>query len=159
MTIAEISRMFNTGARRFCLKGAIAFGSSQSHDCPALQQGTGPPTHNCGMTQIITVEECERQHGSSLSAISHSARKAIRDAQHEQERKFNERLQDSRSKIGEKIVSRGEAAVHNRPNDLYIIIRGAVYDVSNFLDFHPGGSKVLLQLAGQHPLKARNMFP
>jgi cytochrome b involved in lipid metabolism len=97
---------------------------------------------------LISVEECERQHGSSLSAISHSARKAIRDARDEQERKFNERLQESRSKKGEKIVSRGEAAVHNRPNDLYIIIRGVVYDVTNFLDFHPGGPKALLQFAG-----------
>ncbi len=45
-------------------------------------------------------------------------------------------------------MSRGEAAMHNRPNDLYIVIRGVVYDVTNFLDFHPGGPKVLLQFAG-----------
>ena len=112
--------------------------------------GTGPLLKLVCMTRcdLISVEECERQHGSSLSAISHSARTAIRDARDEQERKFNERLQESRSKKGEKIVSRGEASVHNRPNDLYIIIRGVVYDVTSFLDFHPGGPKALLQFAG-----------
>jgi cytochrome b involved in lipid metabolism len=113
--------------------------------------GTGPALNADAINMtcdIISVEECERQHGSSLSVISHSARKSIRDARHEQERKFNERLRDSRSKKGEKIVTRGEAAMHNRPNDLYIIIRGTVYDVTSFLDFHPGGPKALLQLAG-----------
>jgi cytochrome b involved in lipid metabolism len=116
---------------------------SKSRPAPA-QRSNGTMTR----CDVISVEECEQQHGSSLSAISHSARKAIRDARDEQERKFNERLQESRSKKGEKIISRGEAAVHNRPNDLYIIIRGVVYDVTDFLDLHPGGPKALIQFAG-----------
>ncbi|GAA5976635.1 hypothetical protein JCM11641_005647 [Rhodosporidiobolus odoratus] len=42
-----------------------------------------------------------------------------------------------------------EVAKHNKEGDLYIIIDSAVYDLSKFVDLHPGGAHVLLQVAGQ----------
>lgn len=38
---------------------------------------------------------------------------------------------------------------HNKEDDLWIIIDSAVYDLSKFVDLHPGGAHVLLQVAGQ----------
>lgn len=38
---------------------------------------------------------------------------------------------------------------HNKEGDLWIIVDTAVYDVSDFADLHPGGSHVLLQVAGK----------
>jgi len=40
-------------------------------------------------------------------------------------------------------------AKHASPESCWIILYGHVYDVTNFVAQHPGGSKVILQLAGQ----------
>lgn len=39
-------------------------------------------------------------------------------------------------------------AKHNTPEDGWIVIRGGVYDVSKFSDFHPGGKAILHQNLG-----------
>ncbi|CCU97476.1 unnamed protein product [Malassezia sympodialis ATCC 42132] len=50
-----------------------------------------------------------------------------------------------------KRYSREEIAKHNKPDDLWIIIDSYVYDLSDFIDAHPGGEAVLLMddVAGQ----------
>ncbi|ERN08621.1 acyl-lipid (9-3)-desaturase [Amborella trichopoda] len=42
-----------------------------------------------------------------------------------------------------------ELQSHNTPNDLWISIQGKVYNVTDWLEFHPGGDLPLLNLAGQ----------
>jgi len=44
--------------------------------------------------------------------------------------------------------SRASIAAHNTPDDLWCIIDSHIYDLSDFLDAHPGGSVVLTQIAG-----------
>eukprot|EP01083_Nonionella_stella_P045443 122048_1 len=41
-----------------------------------------------------------------------------------------------------------EVTKHNKLNDCWVVINNTVYDVTNFLTFHPGGVKALLQVAG-----------
>jgi len=41
-----------------------------------------------------------------------------------------------------------EVAKHNQKNSVWILIHHNIYDVSKFLDEHPGGEEVLLQHAG-----------
>lgn len=40
-------------------------------------------------------------------------------------------------------------AKHNTPESCWVILYGDVYDVTEFLPSHPGGSKIILQLAGR----------
>ena len=60
-----------------------------------------------------------------------------------------------------KTLTLAEVATHNREEDCYLIIGnertgGAkVYDVTKYLDEHPGGDAVLLELAGKY---ADDMF-
>ncbi|CAN0896203.1 Cytochrome b5 isoform A [Linum grandiflorum] len=48
-----------------------------------------------------------------------------------------------------KLVSMQEASEHNSKDDCWIVIDGKVYDVSSYLDDHPGGDDVLLQATGK----------
>ncbi|XP_076929573.1 acyl-lipid (9-3)-desaturase-like [Bidens hawaiensis] len=46
-------------------------------------------------------------------------------------------------------VTSSELKTHNKPGDLWICIKGKVYDVSDWVKTHPGGDLPLLNLAGQ----------
>ncbi|KAE8144206.1 cytochrome b5-like heme/steroid binding domain-containing protein [Aspergillus avenaceus] len=47
-----------------------------------------------------------------------------------------------------------EVASHNNADKgLYIIIDNTVYDVTNFVDEHPGGAKILKRVAGKDASK------
>ncbi|KAK2584524.1 hypothetical protein KPH14_006894 [Odynerus spinipes] len=48
-----------------------------------------------------------------------------------------------------KYYTRAEVTKHNQTNDVWIIIHNKVYDVTNFLNQHPGGEEVLLEQAGR----------
>jgi len=51
------------------------------------------------------------------------------------------------------LVSVAELAKHKTPEDCWVAIDGKVYDVSKFLSQHPGGAKVLYDLAGRDVTK------
>ena len=39
------------------------------------------------------------------------------------------------------IFAAGDVALHNKPNDLWIIVDEDVYDLTKFQEEHPGGKK------------------
>lgn len=39
-----------------------------------------------------------------------------------------------------KVFTASDVAAHNKPDDLYIIVDGDVYDITKFQDDHPGMS-------------------
>ncbi len=56
-------------------------------------------------------------------------------------------LVEAKELIGKYSVA--DVAKHNTSEDCWIIIKGRVYDVTNFLDDHPGGPSVLADAAGK----------
>ncbi|KAL3511027.1 hypothetical protein ACH5RR_030428 [Cinchona calisaya] len=48
-----------------------------------------------------------------------------------------------------KLYTMQEAAQHNTNEDCWVVIDGKVYDVSAYLDEHPGGDDVLLSATGK----------
>nr|QHA94780.1 delta-6-desaturase-2 [Buglossoides arvensis] len=71
------------------------------------------------------------------------------------------------SSVMKKCITTDELKKHDKPEDLWISIQGKVYDVSDWLKDHPGGSYPLLSLAGQevtdafvafHPASTRNIL-
>ncbi|KAJ5136652.1 cytochrome b5 [Penicillium atrosanguineum] len=47
-----------------------------------------------------------------------------------------------------------EVTTHNTKKDLYMVIHDKVYDCSSFVDEHPGGEEVLLDVGGQDGTEA-----
>ncbi|KAF8216084.1 FMN-dependent dehydrogenase-domain-containing protein [Mycena galopus ATCC 62051] len=47
-----------------------------------------------------------------------------------------------------------QVALHNKPTDCWVIIKNQVYDVTDFLQEHPGGSKIILKYAGRDATSA-----
>ncbi|BCS29027.1 FMN-dependent alpha-hydroxy acid dehydrogenase [Aspergillus puulaauensis] len=54
----------------------------------------------------------------------------------------------------EKRLSTHEISNHNTPDDCWIVVDNQVWDVTNFLDKHPGGSTIILKYAGRDATKA-----
>ena len=48
-----------------------------------------------------------------------------------------------------KIISAAEVAKHKTEEDCWISIHGKVYDVTKFLDDHPGGPEIITDVAGE----------
>ncbi|GKZ19548.1 hypothetical protein AbraIFM66951_011263 [Aspergillus brasiliensis] len=47
-----------------------------------------------------------------------------------------------------------EVSAHNTKKDLYMVIHDKVYDCTSFVDEHPGGEEVLLDVGGQDGTEA-----
>ncbi|KFK31291.1 hypothetical protein AALP_AA6G093400 [Arabis alpina] len=48
-----------------------------------------------------------------------------------------------------KVFTLTEVSQHSSPQDCWIVIEGKVYDVTKFLDDHPGGDEVILTATGK----------
>lgn len=51
-----------------------------------------------------------------------------------------------------------EVQKHKSPNDCWTVYRGCVYNITPFLEFHPGGSEELLRGAGQDCTELYNKY-
>lgn len=54
-----------------------------------------------------------------------------------------------RTKAEETFITREEVAKHNKRDDAWVIFKDKVYDVTLYLDYHPGGVDILLDHAGE----------
>jgi len=55
----------------------------------------------------------------------------------------------SNFKIPDKEFTMEEVAKHNKKDDLWIVVKGVVLDVTNWLDEHPGGAQALFNFMGR----------
>ncbi|KAI8056581.1 acyl-CoA dehydrogenase/oxidase [Syncephalis plumigaleata] len=57
-----------------------------------------------------------------------------------------------------KYFTEQDVSQHSSENDCWVIIHGKVYDVTNFLKDHPGGKKVIINVAGTDATKQFDAF-
>ena len=51
--------------------------------------------------------------------------------------------------VDRKVLNGNEVGQHNSRDSCWVIVQGKVYDVTAYLDKHPGGSQILLQYGGK----------
>ncbi|KKY20752.1 putative cytochrome b5 [Phaeomoniella chlamydospora] len=56
--------------------------------------------------------------------------------------------------MSEKELTYAEVSEHNTKKDCYMVIHDKVYDTTSFVDEHPGGEEVLLDVGGQDATEA-----
>jgi len=63
---------------------------------------------------------------------------------------MNKRLQHINNCINDtKKYTEEEVSGHNTEDDCWIIINGIIYDITQFLDIHPGGKRMIMMVAGK----------
>lgn len=50
--------------------------------------------------------------------------------------------------------TKAQLATHNKPADCWMAINGGVYDVTNYVDMHPGGADIVLMFCGKDATQA-----
>ncbi|KAH9977740.1 cytochrome b5 [Lactifluus volemus] len=53
-----------------------------------------------------------------------------------------------------KVITLDELRKHTTKGNIWVLLNGSVYDVTNFLDEHPGGDEVILSEAGKDATEA-----
>jgi len=59
-----------------------------------------------------------------------------------------------RNSIDVKLMKINELSIHNDPNDCLVAIEGKIYNFTNFIDGHPGGSHSIIILCGSDGTKS-----
>jgi cytochrome b involved in lipid metabolism len=63
-------------------------------------------------------------------------------------RKEEETVQAQAQAQEQPVFCKEQVEQHKSPTDLWMVVHGYVYDVTSFVDTHPGGPEVLLEYAG-----------
>ncbi|XP_017777893.1 PREDICTED: cytochrome b5 [Nicrophorus vespilloides] len=63
--------------------------------------------------------------------------------------KYKSQVKLSKVAPGERIITLEEVSWHDKHNDCWVVIYDRIYDITDFLNEHPGGSDILLEYAGR----------
>ncbi|KAJ1613345.1 flavohemoprotein b5+b5R cytochrome b-type NAD(P)H oxidoreductase-like protein [Cryptosporidium canis] len=100
------------------------------------------------------IKDTITESASKIRGLKESKRSSINQA------KYLQLMSSQEVPVPEqpRLISREELKAHNSPTDCWISYRGKVYDITKYLEYHPGGKEILLQFAGQDISNACSHF-
>ncbi|KAL0849414.1 hypothetical protein ABMA28_013708 [Loxostege sticticalis] len=63
--------------------------------------------------------------------------------------KWSDSYEPGSPEAKDRVITLDEVALHDTPQDCWVVIYDRVYDITTFLYEHPGGADVMLEYAGQ----------
>ncbi|XP_050361956.1 uncharacterized protein LOC126781162 [Nymphalis io] len=63
--------------------------------------------------------------------------------------KWSTRIVPGTPEAKDRVITLAEVSLHDTPKDCWVVIYDRVYDITDFLDEHPGGYDVMLEYAGR----------
>ena len=69
--------------------------------------------------------------------------------QSQNQEKLTQTSSEEKTEENEKIYTMEEVAKHNSRESCWTVIRGEVYDLTNWIDKHPGGADKILKICGK----------
>ncbi|KAL5009724.1 hypothetical protein ScPMuIL_012029 [Solemya velum] len=142
----ETHRGGNSSSDLGCLKAKVSSPScscaeSEKEDKMASQQFLGPQFPAANSPQRIQSSNTLKPRNKVVLKPGHSLMDWIRLGHSGQD------LTGVNGKIMD--ISQEELEKHNKPNDAWTSLRGRVYNITQYMDFHPGGSEELNKGAGK----------
>ncbi|KAL7267500.1 Osmotic growth protein [Rhizina undulata] len=97
----------------------------------------------------VTVEWKTTGRSGEVPAAQTSTSAVHKDAAEGAEPAKAEKASKKAFSIPEKEFTLEEVAKHNKKDDVWVVVKGVVMDVTNFLEDHPGGVQAVLNFAGR----------
>ncbi|XP_026757251.1 uncharacterized protein LOC113516944 [Galleria mellonella] len=63
--------------------------------------------------------------------------------------KWTHKIEPGTPEAKDRIITLAEVSCHDTPQDCWVVIYDRVYDITTFLEEHPGGADIMLEYAGQ----------
>ncbi|KAJ0182004.1 hypothetical protein K1T71_002726 [Dendrolimus kikuchii] len=104
-----------------------------------------PPEMNLPATLPVKQEQTD----INLMAFTMAALRLVNPWSVETETaEWQDKIIPGSPKAKENVVTLAEVSMHDTPDDCWVVIYDRVYDISSFLDEHPGGADIMLEYAG-----------
>lgn len=84
-----------------------------------------------------------------LVALTMAALRFVNPWTVETKSQWSDRIVPGTPEAKDRTITLAEVAYHDTPNDCWVVIYDRVYDISTFLDEHPGGGEIMLEYAGR----------
>ncbi|CAG4944133.1 unnamed protein product [Colias eurytheme] len=103
-----------------------------------------PPEVNMGAIDIKP-----DSNDFDMMALTMAALRLVNPWSVEAKPKWSDRIEPGTPEAKDRVISLAEVSLHDTMQDCWVVIYDRVYDISTFLDEHPGGADIMLEYAGQ----------
>ena len=136
-TGAHIPGLYAAGEVAGGVHGRNRLGGNSLLDCVVFGRVAGATaTRDLLNFALHTLEKGESLESAQTQAVSHKGDGASMSGL-------------ANGQVGSGMLTAEQVAQHNKADDCWVILGGKVYDVTDFLEDHPGGKKAILVYAGR----------
>ncbi|CAH4014400.1 cytochrome b5-like [Pieris brassicae] len=84
-----------------------------------------------------------------MMALTMAALRFVNPWSVEAKAQWSEKIEPGTPEAKDRVITLVEVSAHDTPQDCWVVIYDRVYDISTFLDEHPGGAEIMLEYAGR----------
>lgn len=147
-------RVAGRTASKALMQKLIAGGAAVGGAKPSVNVKVAPGSN--GVSLDISWGEASGATASAPAPAASEGSGSLEDMEEDPNAAFygqGTKKSESKSEGGAKAITAEEVAKHTSDTDCWVILEGNAYDVTDFLDDHPGGKKAIMLYAGKDATK------